>query len=216
MTDWLPLDDPLPVGKRINFAPVQGRSSKGGVPLLQRLHRRRRCNHGDRLDRSMARGRSSGMNRKCGSPPECRTSIWRSSRGETIRSSTPDCPTLLERRRHGPVNTTCSDVSCSPMIVPKADGKTVVPPIAPTEYRLLRDRRRDGANRPRSPPFPARGSASSIFWLDAYYGRDNFPTVGNYRLSADADVQYTAFSARSKTDCQRPLECEGLKFLLLV
>ena len=78
-------------------------------------------------------------------------------------------------------------------IVPKVNGKTVVPPIAQLStafYETDAGTEQIVLDHLRS----LRGLGFEYFWLDAYYGRDNFPTVGNYVFPLDADVQYRTAS----------------------
>ena len=66
-------------------------------------------------------------------------------------------------------------------IMPRVDGRVVAPPIAQTGtsfYEVDRGNEADQLAHLKS----IEGLGFEYFWIDAYYGRDDFPTVGNYVL----------------------------------
>lgn len=97
-------------------------------------------------------------------------------------------------------------------IVPRVDGRPVVPPIS---YMSTAFYEMDKGTQADMFAYLAavRGLGFEYFWVDAYYGKDDFPTVGNYVFPLLRGFNQTRFPQGMKPigDAARR---EGLKFLM--
>lgn len=209
VTDWLPFDSTVAVGGRIDFAPIDGRSSMGASPFFG------------------VRAGDGGVITAIGWTGQWRAAVERNESsvrisagmqnlhlslepGETIRS-----PRIVQLYWQGDDTDKAYNLFRQFMfahVVPKVGGETVVPPIAQlstafyemdagTEQIVL-----DHLN-------SLRGLGFEYFWLDAYYGRDNFPTVGNYVFPLMRTFNTDRFP-RGVAPIGEVVHREGLKFLL--
>ena len=209
VTDWLPFDDALPVGKRIDFAPVDGRSSMGASPFFN------------------VRAGDGGVITAIGWTGQWRAAIERNDAhvrisagmqnlhlalepGETIRS-----PRIVQLYWQGDDTDRAYNLFRRFMfahVVPKTGGKTVVPPIAQLSTAFYET---DGGTEQivLDHLHSLRGLGFEYFWLDAYYGRDNFPTVGNYVFPLMRTFNTNRFP-RGVKPIGEAAHRDGLKFLL--
>ena len=191
--DWVPYDQALPAGKRIAFAPQRGRSSCGACPFFNLDWGRggvvtaigwtgQWAASVEHVDASL-RLRAGMQHMRLKLRP-----------GETIRS-----PRILLMQWSDPARSPGAGASARPdphrpynlfrrtmlnHIVPKVGGKTITPPIAQLSTAFY-EMDKGTADDVLSHLSAVEGLGFEFFWLDAYYGKDNFPTVGNYVLPLD-------------------------------
>ena len=176
--DWLPFDEPLPPGKRIDFAPAHGRSSSGACPFFN-------LEWGDggvitaigwsgQWGASVEHAKDGRLRIQAGME-----SMHLSLRpGETIR-----CPRILQLHWDGSDSFQAYNLFRRTMlshVVPKVNGTTVTPPIAhlSTSFYELNDSTESNVL---SHLEAIKGLGFEFFWLDAYYTRDGFPKgMGHY------------------------------------
>jgi alpha-galactosidase len=207
--DWLPFSEPLPPGQRREFAPTAGRSSLGACPFFNL-----QWNGGGAMagigwtgqwiaaveNRNGALVLQAGMQH-----------LHLALRpGESIRT-----PRILFMRWSGGDETRAHNLWRATMIghiVPRVQGEVVTPPIAHlstafyemdqcTEAIAL-----DHLNAGKDLGF-------ECYWYDAYYGKDNFPTVGNYVLPVERGFNTVRFPNQLKP-VSEAVHAAGLKFLL--
>ena len=174
--NWTPFDEPIKQGKRIDFAPTDGRSSErasgffnlswngGGVVTTigwtgQWVASVENAANGLRI--------SAGMQ-------DMRLKLHP---GESIRS-----PRIVQVYWTGDDSWRGYNMFRRTMfahIMPRVGGQVVVPPIAHTSISFHEDDRSTEAD-VLSHLDSLKGLGFEYLWLDAYCGRDKFPTVGNY------------------------------------
>ena len=97
-------------------------------------------------------------------------------------------------------------------VMPRIDGRLVTPPIAHLStafYETDHGTEADVLSHLAS----IRGLGFECFWLDAYYGKDNFPTVGNYVFPLLRGFNQKRFPRGIKPIGQA-VRREGMKFLM--
>jgi alpha-galactosidase len=198
-SDWLPMSDTLRAGERIAFEPVNGRSSAGACPFFHTTW------EGGGVVTAVED--ASGTVHLTAGLRDLRLSL---RPGETVRG-----PRILqvyhaETDRHVPCNLFRRTMLAH--IVPRPGGAPATPPIAYLStafYEMDRGTEADVLAHLEA----AVGLGFEYFWLDAYYGRDDFPAIGNYLLPLERSVNPERFP-----DGLRPIgeavHRAGLKFLL--
>jgi alpha-galactosidase len=209
--DWQPFDQPLPNGHRHTFTPIRGRSSCGACPFFtvdwgnagvvtaigwtgQWTASIEHINGAMRIQAGM-------KNLRLKLHP-----------GESIRS-----PRILQLYWRGDDPDRAHNLFRQTMlrqIVPRVDGECVTPPIAHLStafYEFDDGTEADVLAHLKA----AEGLGFEYFWLDAYYGIDRFPTVGNYVLPLERGVDLKRFpkGIRPISDAAHKA---GMKFLLWV
>jgi alpha-galactosidase len=173
--DWMPYDDELQIGKRIDFAPVYGRSSMGACPFFN-------------LDWG-----SAGVITAIGWTGQWEASVQDTSGalrvtagmqnlhlklhpGESIRS-----PRIMQLYWQGGDETRSYNLFRRTMlhhILPQHNGNLVTPPIASVSSATY-DGDKGTESEALSHVAKINGLGFEVVWMDAYYGKDDFPTVGN-------------------------------------
>jgi len=181
--DWQPFDEPLPPGRRLEFAPVEGRSSQGACPFFSVD-----WGSGGVITALGWSGQwSASVERAEGGPVRLQAGMQnmhlRLRPGESVRG-----PRVLQLYWSGARDAAGDEWrpynlfrrTMLSHVLPRADGRTVTPPIvhlstsfyelnASTEASVL------------SHLDSIRGLGFEFFWLDAYWTRDGFPNgMGNY------------------------------------
>ena len=178
MENWLPMDQALLSGQRIEFAPAAGRSSLGACPFFNLDWR------GGGVITAIGwtgqwvasvENSNSGLRVAAG----MQNLRLRLSPGETIRT-----PRILQLYWSGEDPFRPYNLFRQTMlkhVLPQVDGQPVAPPIAhlgTAFYEMDKGTEADVLSHLKS----IEGLGFEYFWMDAYYGRDDFPTVGNYVL----------------------------------
>jgi len=209
--DWLPFDEPLPPGGRLEFASVGGKSSQGVSPFFN-------------LDWG-----SGGVITALGWSGQWKASLEQAEGGVRLRAGmeqmrlklhpgeTIRSPRILqlywlggeERRAYNLFRQTMLD-----HVVPRVEGKVVVPPIAhlSTSFYELNDSTEANVL---SHLESIRSLGFEYFWLDAYYTRDGFPQgMGNYGLPVEEVTPDPARFPRGIKPVSEAVQREGLQFLM--
>ncbi len=207
--NWLPLDQPLPSGQRIEFAPAAGRSSLGACPFFNLAWK-----GGGVITAIGWTGQwvasvehTNGGLRVAAGMTNLRLKLHP---GETIRT-----PRILQLYWSGDDPYRPYNLFRRTMlkhIVPKIDGQPVTPPIAHLStafYEMDKGTEADVLSHLKS----IEGLGFEYFWLDAYYGRDDFPTVGNYVLPLLRGFNLKRFPGGIKP-VGEAVRRAGMKFLL--
>lgn len=207
--NWLPMDQPLANGQRIEFAPASGRSSLGACPFFNLTWK------GGGVITAIgwtgqwvaAVEHTNGGVRVAAGMTNLRLKLHP---GETIRS-----PRILQLYWSGDDPYRPYNLFRQTMlkhILPQIDGQPISPPIAHLStafYEMDKGTEADVLSHLKS----IEGLGFEYFWLDAYYGRDDFPTVGNYVLPL-----LRGFNLKRFPDGIKPVgeavRRAGLKFLL--
>jgi len=207
--NWLPWDQPLSNGQRIEFAPVAGRSSLGACPFFNLAWKGggviTAIGWTGQWAASVEHG-NSGL-RVAAGMQNLRLKLHP---GETIRS-----PRILQLYWSGDDAFRPYNLFRQTMlkhIVPQVDGQPVPPPIAHLStafYEMDQGTEADVLSHLKS----IAGLGFEYFWLDAYYGRDDFPTVGNYVLPLLRGFNLKRFPGGIKP-VGAAVRRAGLKFLL--
>jgi len=197
--DWLPFDDAIPVGKRVEFAPADGKSSLGASPFFSVS-----WGGGGVVTAVGWSGQWAASVENATDGLRLRAGIQkvhlRLRPGETIRGPRvlqlhwrrPDFSraTQASRTRLKPGLQPATEDPWRPYnlfrrtmlahVVPKVDGKTVTPPIVQmsTSFYELNDGTEANVL---SHLDAIKGLGFEFFWLDAYWTRGGFPAgMGNY------------------------------------
>ncbi len=208
-TDWEPFDTPLPEGARVDFAPQNGRSSKEACPfftcawpgggVVTAIGWTGRWN--------AAVHRESDTLRIEAGLQALRTTL---RPGETIRG-----PRILQLRYLGDDPWRGYNAFRQTLlrhISPRIDGQPVTPPIAHLStafYEMDDGTEADVLSHLES----TKGLGFEYFWFDAYRGRERFPTIGNYVLPVDREVDKARFP-RGLAPIGQAAHDAGMKFLL--
>jgi len=176
--DWLPYDETLTPGNRIEFAPSGGKSSYGASPFFDL-----EWNRGNVITAIGWSGQwtvsvdraGDGLLRLQGGMQNIHLSLHP---GETIRS-----PRILQLYSSDKDILNSYNIFRRTMlnhVVPRIDGKSVTPPIAhlSTSFYELNDSTESNVL---SHLESIKGLGFEVFWLDAYWTRNGFPEgMGNY------------------------------------
>jgi alpha-galactosidase len=174
--DWMPFDETLVSGNKIEFAPTAGRSSFGNTPWFNL-----RWDGGGVITAIGWTGQwkaslenSNGVCRIQAGMQNLHTKLLP---GETIRS-----PRIMQLYWIGSDEQRSFNLFRHTMlahIVPRVDGKPITPPIVHLStafYEMDKGTEADTLSHLTA----IKDLGFEYFWVDAYYGKDDFPTVGNY------------------------------------
>jgi alpha-galactosidase len=176
--DWLPYDDPLKPGQRIEFSPPHGRSSEGSCPYFTLQY------GGGGVTTAIGwsgkwhvatEWEKGGKLRLQAGLPNLHLTLHP---GETIRS-----PRILQVYWHGIDRYRAYNLFRATMlshIVPRVNGAVVVPPIVhmSTSFYEMNDSTESNVL---SHLDSVKGLGFEMFWLDAYWTKGGFPQgMGNY------------------------------------
>lgn len=207
--DWLPFSEALPAGARRDFAPTNGRSSLGACPFFQVQWEGGGAVAGigwtgqwaasvENRDGTVAL--QAGMER-----------LHLALRpGEIIRS-----PRILLMPWSGTDIEAAQNlwrVTMLRHIVPRAGGEIVVPPIAHLSSAFYETDKCTEADA-LAHLDACKGLGFECYWYDAYYGRDDFPTVGNYVLPVERGFNTKRFP-RLLAPVAEAAHRAGMDFLL--
>ncbi|MBX7259542.1 MAG: NPCBM/NEW2 domain-containing protein [Candidatus Hydrogenedentes bacterium] len=207
--DWLPFSAPLALGQTHAFAPNAGRSSSGACPFFD------------------VQWKGGGVVAGIGWTGQWTASVENSGNAVRLRAGMQNLhlalrpgesirtPRILLMRWDGGDDALACNLWRDTMrrhISPRANGEIVVPPIAHlstafyemdacTEALAL-----DHLNAGKDLGF-------ECFWYDAYYGKANFPTVGNYVLPVLRGFNTTRFPNGLKPLADAA-HAAGLQFLM--
>jgi alpha-galactosidase len=176
--DWLPFDESVPQGKRIDFAPIGGKSSQETCPFFNL-----ECGNGGVITAIGWSGQwCASLEHAEGGSLRIQAGIQNMHLslhpGETIRS-----PRIMQLYWFGGDLNRSYNLFRQTMIshvVPKVNGKTATPPIAhlSTSFYELNNSTESNVLTHLE---PIKNLGFEIFWLDAYWTRDGFPNgMGNY------------------------------------
>ncbi len=207
--DWMPFSQPVAQGQRHAFAPNVGRSSSGACPFFNV-----QWNGGGAIvglgwtgqwaasveNRDGAVTLQAGMqNMRLALHP-----------GESIRT-----PRILFLRWSGDDEVRAYNLWRGTMlrhILPKVRGETVVPPIAHLStafYEMDKCTEADALAHLDA----GKDLGFECYWYDAYYGKDDFPSVGNYVLPLERGFNLTRFPNGLKP-LSEAVHRAGLDFLM--
>lgn len=174
--DWMPFDEALADGQKTEFAPTAGRSSLGNTPWFNL-----QWNGGGVITAIGWTGLWKAAVQNNGSTGRIQAGMKNIHTillpGETIRS-----PRILQVYWQGNDELRAYNLFRHTMmahIVPRIDANLVVPPIAHLStafYEFDKGTEADVLSHLSS----ISGLGFECFWMDAYYGKNDFPTVGNY------------------------------------
>ena len=207
--DWQPFDQALPAGKRIQFAPQHGRPSLGACPFFNLSW------NGAGVVTAIGWSGQwvasvehvQGALRVKAGMQHMRLKL---RPGEAIRS-----PRILQLHWSGDDPFRGYNLFRQTMlshVVPKVRGQPVTPPIAHLStafYELDKGTEASVLSHLQA----IKGLGFEVFWLDAYYGRNDFPTIGNYVFPIDRAVNTTRFP-RGPRPISDAAHAEGMRFLL--
>jgi len=176
--DWLPFAEPLSQGKRIDFAPAQGRSSLGACPFFNIEWEGggviTAIGWSGQWHASLEHAKGGPLRLQAGMQ-DMHLSLHP---GETIRS-----PRILQIYWFGNGVVHAYNLFRRTMlnhIVPRVNGNIATPPIVhlSTSFYELNDSTESNVL---SHLEPIKGLGFEFFWLDAYWTRDGFPNgMGHY------------------------------------
>ncbi len=174
--DWMPFDESLAAGQKSEFAPTAGRSSLGNAPFFNL-----QWDGGGVVTAIGWTGQWVASVENTGGT--CRIQAGMQNihtvlkPGESIRS-----PRILQLYWSGKDEMQAHNMFRRTMfahVVAKIGGKTVTPPIAHLSTAFYEmDNGTEASTL--SHLTAIQGLGFEDFWVDAYYGKDNFPTIGNY------------------------------------
>ncbi|MBN1343123.1 MAG: NPCBM/NEW2 domain-containing protein [Phycisphaerae bacterium] len=207
--DWQPFDEALSPGRRIDMAPELGRPSLGACPFFNVSWKDQGI-----ITAIGWSGQWSASVQYEGGALRIRAGMQhmhlKLRPGETIRS-----PRVLVIHWQGADPFDGYNLFRRTMlrhVMPKVDGKPVTPPIAHLStsfYELDRGTEADVLAHLNS----VKGLGFEFFWLDAYYGRNDFPTIGSYVFPIERCVNLKRFP-RAIRPISDAAHAAGMKFLL--
>jgi alpha-galactosidase len=207
--DWLPFSEPVPPGQRRTFAPNAGRSSVGACPFFNV-----QWNGGGAAAGIGWTGQwTAAVENRDG------TVVLQAGMenlhltlhpGESIRT-----PRILLMRWSGDDETQAYNLWRTTMlrhIVPRVRGEVVVPPIAHLSTAFYE---MDKCTEAVALAHLEAGKELGFecYWYDAYYGKDDFPTVGNYVLPVERGFNAARFPNQLKPIAEA-VRRAGMQFLL--
>ena len=178
VSDWQPFEEALTPGKRIEFAPREGKSSQGACPFFNLDWGRggviTALGWSGQWSASVARGDQGSIRLQAG----MQNLHLKLRPGESIRS-----PRVLQLHwSDGSELRACNLFRRTMLrhVAPQVGGKTVTPPIVhlSTSFYELNDSTEANVL---SHLEAIKGLGFEFFWLDAYWTRDGFPSgMGHY------------------------------------
>lgn len=207
--DWLPFSEALPAGARRDFAPTNGRSSLGACPFFQV-----QWDGGGVVAGIGWTGQWTASVENRDGTIALKAGMERMHLalrpGESVRS-----PRILLLPWSGTDEEVAQNLWRDTMlrhIVPRVGGEIVVPPIAHLSsafYEMDRCTEADALAHLDA----CKDLGFECYWYDAYYGRDDFPTVGNYVLPVERGFNTKRFP-RLLAPVAEAVHRAGMDFLL--
>ncbi len=207
--DWLPFSEPLAPGQRRAFAPNAGRSSAGACPFFNV-----QWNGGGALVGIGWTGQWAAAveNRDGTVALQAGTQNLHIALhpGESIRM-----PRILLLRWSGDDPARASNLWRATMlrhISPRVRGAVVTPPIAHLSTAFYE---MDQCTETQALAHLDAGKdlGFECYWYDAYYGKDDFPTVGDYVLPVERGFNLTRFPNQLKPVAEA-VHRAGMQFLM--
>ncbi len=174
--DWMPFDETIGTGQKNEFAPTAGRSSLGNTPWFNL-----QWDGGGVITAIGWTGQwkasvenNNGLGRIRAGMQHLHIKLLP---GETIRS-----PRIMQLYWFGNDELRAYNLFRQTMlahIVPRIDGKPIAPPIVHLSTAFYEMDKGTDAD-VLSHLSAIKGLGFEYFWMDAYYGKDDFPKVGNY------------------------------------
>lgn len=207
--DWLPFSEPLPPGSRRAFAPTAGRSSMGACPFFNVQWQGGGAVVGIGWTGQWAaavENRDGTIALQAGMQ-HLRLAL---RPGESIRS-----PRILLMRWAGDDEARAFNLWRATMlrhISPRVRGESVVPPIAHLSTAFYE---MDAGTESTALAHLEAGKdlGFECYWYDAYYGKDDFPTVGNYVLPVERGFNTARFPNGLKP-LSEAVHRAGMQFLM--
>ena len=207
--DWLPFSEALAPGQKHAFAPNAGRSSLGACPFFDV-----QWNGGGAVVGIGWTGQwTAAVENRNG------TVLLQAGMqnlhlvlhpGESIRT-----PRILLMRWSGDDTAQAHNLWRSTMlrhISPRVHGEVITPPIAHLStafYEMDKCTEADALAHLNA----GKDLGFECYWYDAYYGKDDFPTVGNYVLPYDRGFNTTRFPSQLKPVADS-VHRAGMQFLM--
>ncbi len=207
--DWLPFSEALAPGQHRAFAPNAGRSSLGACPFFNM-----QWNGGGAVVGIGWTGQwSAAVENRDGTvalQAGMQNLHLALHPGESIRT-----PRILLMRWAGGDPARAGNLWRATMlrhIVPRVHGEVVTPPIAHLSTAFYE---MDQCTEAQALAHLDAGKdlGFECYWYDAYYGKDNFPTVGNYVLPVERGFNTTRFPNQLKP-LSEAVHRAGLQFLM--
>jgi alpha-galactosidase len=207
--DWLPFSEPLPPGQKRAFAPNAGRSSLGACPFFNV-----QWNGGGAVvgigwtgQWAAAVENGDGIVALQAGMQNVHLALHP---GESIRT-----PRILLMRWSGDDPTRANNLWRATMlrhIVPRVRGEVVTPPIAHLSTAFYE---MDQCTEAQAIAHLDAGKdlGFECYWYDAYYGTDDFPTVGNYVLPVERGFNKTRFP-NQLNPLSEAVHRAGMQFLM--
>jgi alpha-galactosidase len=178
VNDWLPFDETLAPGRRIEFSPRDGKSSLGACPFFNLAWAGggviTAVGWSGQWVASIERRKDGRLRLQAG----LQNLHLKLRPGETIRS-----PRIMQLYWFGDDQLRALNLFRQTMlrhVVPKVKGRTVVPPIVHLSTSFYELNASTEAN-VLSHLEPIKSLGFEVFWLDAYWTRDGFPKgMGHY------------------------------------
>lgn len=207
--DWLPFSEPVPPGRVHAFAPHAGRSSMGACPFFNV-----QWNGGGAMVgigwtgqwTAVVENRDGTVTLQAGMQ-NLHTTLHP---GESIRT-----PRILLMRWSGEDEVRAYNLWRDTMfrhILPRVRGEVAVPPIAHLSTAFYEmDHCTEAIALAHLDA--GKGLGFECFWYDAYYGKDDFPVVGNYVLPVERGFNTSRFPNGLKPIAEA-VHGAGLQFLM--
>jgi alpha-galactosidase len=207
--DWQPFSEAVAPGQRHEFAPRAGRSSLGACPFFNL-----QWNGGGAIVGVGWTGQwTAAVENRDG------TVVLQAGMQNMHLALHPDesirSPRILFMRWTGDDPVRAYNLWRTTMIqhiVPRVQGEVVVPPIAHLSTAFYE--MDQGTEATALAHLDAgKDLGFECYWYDAYYGKDNFPTVGNYVLPVERGFNAARFP-NQLTPIAEAVHRAGLKFLM--
>ncbi len=207
--DWMPFSIPLPPGQSHAFAPNNGRSSSGACPFFNV-----QWNGGGAVVGIGWTGQWAAAVENRGDAVVVQAGMQNMHLvlhpGESVRT-----PRILLMRWTGDDSVLAYNLWRATMlrhIVPRVHGEIVVPPIAHLSTAFCEMDQSTEATA-LAHLDAGKNLGFECFWYDAYYGKNDFPTVGNYVLPVERGFNTARFPRGLKPIADAAHEA-GLQFLM--
>ena len=207
--DWLPSSEPVAPGQRRAFAPNSGRSSLGACPFFNLQW----TGGGAVVGIGWTGQWAAAVENRDGTvalQAGMQNVYLALHPGESIRT-----PRILFMRWAGDDEARAYNLWRATMlrhIVPRVRGKVVVPPIAHLSTAFCEmDKCTEAAALAHLDA--GKDLGFECYWYDAYYGKDDFPTVGNYVLPVERGFNATRFPNQLKR-ISEAVRRAGMQFLM--
>jgi len=207
--DWIPFSEPLSLGKRREFAPIGGRSSSGACPFFNM-----QWSGGGAVVGIGWTGQWTASVENRGGTVVLQAGMQNLRLalhpGESIRT-----PRILLMRWSGNDEARAYNLWRAIMlrhVVPRVHDEVVVPPIAHLSTAFYE---MDKCTEAIALEHLDAGKdlGFECYWYDAYYGKDDFPKVGNYVLPVERGFNTARFPNQLKPVADA-VHRAGLQFLM--